>query len=264
MNTMTLICEDEYMQIADIIRSIISNVLVTKRFDSLANMQDKIDVFLSLGCCIEYEELVKLLSSNTIFSIIEYCPIIKRDMLTRLNTLNLGKNIVLLVQPIIGTIKIIIGRGKILFDYIKTIRISLGYEILNNIGYFYKKLLHNAAAEKHEILINYIKDIIGIDLGIKQLDVQLHHNYKFIEVDIEGVQFSKWKKLKYQIAGEIDANQFLVAEICSYIQLVISGNLDKGILTSENIGGEEGFFTYYMGNLIKMLNIQVDIEFINK
>lgn len=260
MSIVALTCRDEYTQVAEMIRNTINNVLIIKRFDDIVNMQGKINILLSLGCCMEYAELVRLLNNTTVFSIIEYCPIVKRNVLAKFNNLNLGKNIVLFTQPIIGTIKIIMGRGKTLFDYIKTVRISLSYEILNNIEYLYKKLLHSATIESHEIFISYIKDIISIDLGIKQLDVELHHNCKLIEVDIEGTQFGKWKKLTYQIIKDIDVNQLLLAEIYSYIQLITSGNLGKSILTSEIIGEEEGFFTYYMGNLIKMFNVQIDIK----
>jgi len=260
-----LICRDSYTQVLDMLKNMISNIVIIEKLGDLGNISDTMIVLLSLGCCIEYEKLVKLVNLNTVSSVIEYCPIIREGILSELRILDSNNFVLLYSQPIIGTIRTIIGRSQILLDSIKTIRVILNYNILNDIICLYENAqLHDNVLRSRKTLIDYIKNA-GTNSGIKQLEIQLSSNDGFVEVIVEGIQSDREKKLIYRITRGDDINQFMVAEIYSYIQLIINRIVDNGVLIPEDIGREEGLFTYYMGMLLnsRKVNLQVNIETIN-
>ncbi|MEM2528972.1 MAG: hypothetical protein QXG40_06205, partial [Ignisphaera sp.] len=109
-----LICRDSYTQVLDMLKNMISNIVIIEKLGDLGNISDTMIVLLSLGCCIEYEKLVKLVNLNTVSSVIEYCPIIREGILSELRILDSNNFVLLYSQPIIGTIRTIIGRSQIL------------------------------------------------------------------------------------------------------------------------------------------------------
>lgn len=258
-----LICRDGYAQVLDVLKNMIGNIVIIEKLDDLGTVGDTMIALLSLGCCIEYGKLIELVSLSTVSSAIEYCPIIREGISSELRSLNLNHFVLLYSQPIIGTIRTIIGRSQALLDSIKTIRIVLSYNILNDIIRFYENA-QCSVLRSSKTLLDYIKNA-DMNSDIKQLEIQLSSSDRFVEVIVEGIQSDRGKRLIYRITGGDDINQFIAAEIYSHIQLIISRIVDNGVLIPEDIGREEGLFAYYMGMLLNSVkvDIQINIETIN-
>ncbi|MCS7111377.1 MAG: hypothetical protein N3D82_03680 [Ignisphaera sp.] len=258
-----LVCGDEYEQVLDMLAKAVGSIVIAKRFYDLAGIQGGTSIFLSLGCCVEFEELLKLVNSGSSLSIIVYSPTAKINVLSNYFKLNSDRNFILFAQPIIGLIRMILSRSKMLLDYIKIVKVLLNYGILNNVEHFYSysdKLVCGDVTESRKTFIDHARDV-GMHHGVGQIYVQPSMDSRPIEISIEGVQFNKEKKITYKITEGTDVVKLLVAELYSYIQLITSKVLGRNILLPENVGEEEGLFTYYMGNFTSMIDVQIDIEF---
>ena len=240
------------------LRPIINDIEIVEEVSILNSIQQNFDILINLDCHIEYEKLFKEISDRTpLPNIIEFST--TANMVRHPNT-SLNR-IVILTQPIIGTIRVIISRIKALMDSIKNIKISLNCEALNN--RMTLPLCREISTYNSNLLQNYIPISYYIEpySNIEQFKIEQLSDERSIEILVEGTQFNKERRIIYRIIGKNNANCLPALEAYTYIQLITSKIVNNGVLTPEDIGRDEGLFTYYMSNLITdKLEIGVTIE----